>query len=88
MKLVAALIVALIYVGSVTAGNKGVGSSTEVLALPVGSGPGEVGYVEANEDEEAWGPWSSHSVADMAMHASNELVHHGAELASSEICTG
>lgn len=28
-----------------------------------------------------WGPWSQHSVADMAMHASNELVHHGAEIA-------
>lgn len=30
---------------------------------------------------EDWGPWSQHSVADMAMHASNELVHHGAEIA-------
>lgn len=30
---------------------------------------------------EDWGPWSSHCVADMAMHASNELVHHGAEIA-------
>jgi uncharacterized damage-inducible protein DinB len=28
-----------------------------------------------------WGPWTSHSVADMAMHASNELVHHAAEIA-------
>ena len=28
-----------------------------------------------------WGPWSRHSVADMAMHAGNELVHHGAEVA-------
>lgn len=28
-----------------------------------------------------WGPWSRHCVADMAMHASNELVHHGAEIA-------
>ncbi|MEM9033122.1 MAG: DinB family protein [Actinomycetota bacterium] len=28
-----------------------------------------------------WGPWSRHSVADMAMHASNELVHHAAEIA-------
>lgn len=28
-----------------------------------------------------WGPWSRHCLADMAMHASNELVHHGAELA-------
>ncbi|MCP3973472.1 MAG: DinB family protein [bacterium] len=27
-----------------------------------------------------WGPWANHSVADMAMHASNELVHHGAEI--------
>lgn len=30
---------------------------------------------------DAWGPWSNHCVADMAMHASNELVHHGAEIA-------
>ncbi len=28
-----------------------------------------------------WGPWSQHCVADMAMHASNELVHHAAEIA-------
>lgn len=28
-----------------------------------------------------WGPWSAHAVADMAMHASNELVHHAAEIA-------
>ena len=27
-----------------------------------------------------WGPWSKYSVADMAMHASNELVHHAAEI--------
>lgn len=25
--------------------------------------------------------WSRHSTADMAMHASNELVHHAAEMA-------
>lgn len=30
---------------------------------------------------ETWGYWSRHSVADMAMHASNELIHHGAEIA-------
>ena len=30
---------------------------------------------------DTWGHWSRHSVADMAMHASNELVHHGAEIA-------
>lgn len=30
---------------------------------------------------DTWGPWSRHSVADMAMHASNEIVHHGAEIA-------
>jgi len=30
---------------------------------------------------ESWDQWSSHSVADMAMHASDELVHHGAEIA-------
>lgn len=30
---------------------------------------------------DTWGPWSAHSVADMAMHASNELVHHGSEIA-------
>lgn len=30
---------------------------------------------------ESWGHWSRHSIADMAMHASNELVHHGAEMA-------
>ncbi len=29
---------------------------------------------------ETWEHWSQHSVADMAMHASNELVHHGAEI--------
>lgn len=28
-----------------------------------------------------WEHWSRHSVADMAMHASNEMVHHGAEIA-------
>ncbi|MEM9514453.1 MAG: DinB family protein [Actinomycetota bacterium] len=28
-----------------------------------------------------WEHWSQHSVADMAMHASNELVHHAAEIA-------
>ncbi len=28
-----------------------------------------------------WEHWSHHCVADMAMHASNELVHHGAEIA-------
>ena len=30
---------------------------------------------------EDWEHWSRHSVADMAMHASNEIVHHGAEIA-------
>jgi hypothetical protein len=30
---------------------------------------------------EQWDHWSPHAVADMAMHASNELVHHGAEIA-------
>lgn len=30
---------------------------------------------------EHWGPWRLHPVADMAMHASNELVHHAAEIA-------
>jgi hypothetical protein len=30
---------------------------------------------------DSWGFWSRHSVADMAMHAGNELVHHGAEIA-------
>jgi hypothetical protein len=29
---------------------------------------------------DSWDSWSRHSVADMAMHASNELVHHGAEI--------
>ena len=28
-----------------------------------------------------WEHWSQHCVADMAMHASNELVHHAAEIA-------
>ena len=28
-----------------------------------------------------WDPWHRHCVADFAMHASNELVHHGAEIA-------
>jgi hypothetical protein len=28
-----------------------------------------------------WEHWSHHSIADMAMHASNELVHHGGEIA-------
>ena len=28
-----------------------------------------------------WEHWAQHSVADMAMHAGNELVHHGAEIA-------
>lgn len=30
---------------------------------------------------DSWGPWSQHCVADMVIHASNELVHHGAEIA-------
>ena len=30
---------------------------------------------------ENWEHWSRHSTADMAMHASNELVHHAAEIA-------
>lgn len=30
---------------------------------------------------EAWGPFSEHCIADMAIHAGNELVHHGAEIA-------
>jgi len=30
---------------------------------------------------DAFGPWHRHCVADFAMHASNELVHHGAEIA-------
>ena len=34
-----------------------------------------------NELGEQWEFWSRHSVADMAMHASNELVHHAAEIA-------
>lgn len=29
---------------------------------------------------DSWGPWSHHSLADMAMHAGNELVHHAAEI--------
>ena len=29
---------------------------------------------------DSWEHWSRHNVADMAMHASNELVHHGAEI--------
>jgi len=29
---------------------------------------------------ESWEAWAQHSTADMAMHASNELVHHGAEI--------
>jgi hypothetical protein len=29
----------------------------------------------------SWEHWSQHSTADMAMHAGNELVHHGAEIA-------
>lgn len=28
-----------------------------------------------------FGPWHRHCIADFAMHASNELVHHGAEIA-------
>lgn len=28
-----------------------------------------------------WETWSHHSIADMAMHAGNELVHHSAEIA-------
>ena len=56
--LVAALIVVLVYVGSVVAGKKGVGEATEVFALSIGSGPAEIGYAEATEEEEAWGPWS------------------------------
>lgn len=29
----------------------------------------------------AWGPWSQHSLVDMALHAGRELNHHGAEIA-------
>ncbi len=30
---------------------------------------------------DGFGPWHRHCIADFAMHASNELVHHGAEIA-------
>ena len=30
---------------------------------------------------DTWEHWPRHSTADMAMHASNELVHHAAEVA-------
>jgi hypothetical protein len=56
--LLTALIVVLVYVGSVAAGKKGVGQATEMFALSVGSGPAQIGYAEASEEEEAWGPWS------------------------------
>ncbi len=29
---------------------------------------------------DSWGPWAQHCVADMVIHASSELVHHGAEI--------
>ena len=29
----------------------------------------------------SWGPWGHHSTVDIALHAGNELVHHGAEIA-------
>jgi hypothetical protein len=28
-----------------------------------------------------WGPWSRHSVLDLAVHALHEIAHHGAEVA-------
>jgi len=31
---------------------------------------------------DGFGPWARHCIADFAMHASNELVHHGAEIAT------
>ncbi len=30
---------------------------------------------------EEFGPWSRHSVADLALHAQHEIAHHGAEVA-------
>ncbi len=47
------------------------------------------GYRRTVADRDWWEPlgedwefWSQHSTADMAMHASNELVHHAAEIAT------
>ena len=56
--LCAALAVSAVYVGSVLAGKKGVGEQTEVFALSIGSGPAQIGYVEADSDLDAWGPSS------------------------------
>ena len=30
---------------------------------------------------DGWGPWSRHSVLDVAVHALHEIAHHGAEVA-------
>ena len=45
-------------------------------------------YRAAISDRDPWallgdsgGPYAQHSTADMALHAGNELVHHGAEIA-------
>ena len=42
-------------------------------AIAARDGWGELG--------DSFGPWSRHSTADIALHAGNELVHHGAEIA-------
>ncbi len=47
-----------VYAGSVVASTTGTGAGVEAFSLAIGSGPGQVGYVEANGDVEAWGPWS------------------------------
>jgi hypothetical protein len=69
----AVLTVSVVFVSSVMAGKMGVGVETEVFALSIGSGPGQVGYVESNGDVDAWGPWSF-----TVLHNGNVAILDGA----------
>lgn len=60
----AVLVLSTVYAGSVLAEKEGVGESREVFQLSVGDGPGQIGYVEGNDDVGAWGPWSFTVLAD------------------------
>jgi hypothetical protein len=56
--LAAILTLTFVVAGSVLASQSKVGTEAEVFSLGVGSGAGQIGYVAATDDTDAWGPWS------------------------------
>ncbi|MBN1461719.1 MAG: hypothetical protein JXA57_19485 [Armatimonadetes bacterium] len=56
--LAAVLTLSFIVAGSVVAGQSKVGTEAEVFSLGVGNGPGQIGYVAASDENDAWGPGS------------------------------